>query len=205
MRATLGLTFIIGAVLAAPSPRAGHVLHEKRATEPVDWVQTRRLESDHILPLRIGLSQSNLDKIEDMLMAVSHPKSPTYGQHYTPKQVIDAFSPSDVSIGAVKDWLSGFGFSEDRMKLSNSRGWLEVANATTAEIEDLLNTEYHVYTHTETGMEQISMSISHYDVFLSYRGGFRLPLLLCSPPRERTCRFDHTNGSLRPSPTSSLL
>lgn len=147
------LAALAGLATAAPSPRAGHVLHEKRAMEPTDWAQTRRLEAGRVLPLRVGLTQSNLHELEDMLMAVSHPESPAYGQHWTPARVVEHFAPSAASVDAVRDWLTGAGLGAERLRLSPSKGWIEV-NATTAEVEELLSTEYHVYTHP-SGAEQI--------------------------------------------------
>lgn len=156
MRALFSLLVLAVGATALPSPRAGYVLHEKRARDPIGWEQTRRLEADKVLPLRIGLSQSNLHRIEEILMSVSHPKSETYGKHLTPAEVVDTFAPSTETVQTVKGWLTGFGFSDERLKLSKNKGWLHVVNATAAEIESLLDTEYHVYTHMETGEEQIS-------------------------------------------------
>ena len=139
----------------APSLRANHVLHEKRAHYPFDWALARRAEPNRILPFRIGLVQRNLEQIEDLLMTMSHPRSPDYGKHWSPARVIDHFSPGPETISSVKDWLKYEGIAEERIKLSTSKGWLEVVNATVAEVEELLGTEYHIFTH-ETGVEQIS-------------------------------------------------
>ncbi|EMD39903.1 hypothetical protein CERSUDRAFT_103818 [Gelatoporia subvermispora B] len=141
-------------VTSSPTRRGNHVVHEKRAMEPKRWQLVRRLEADKVLPMRFGLTQQNLHKLEEMLMAVSHPESPTYGQHYTPTEVVDVFAPSDETISAVKDWLVEFGFSPERLRLSLNKAWIEV-DATTAEAEELLQTEYHVFAH-ESGIEQIS-------------------------------------------------
>jgi tripeptidyl-peptidase-1 len=54
---------------AAPAP-ARHVLHEERQAPPTEWIQGARIESDAILPMRIGLSQTNLEKGHDFLMEV---------------------------------------------------------------------------------------------------------------------------------------
>ena len=88
-------------------------------------------------------------------MTMSHPRSPDYGKHWSPARVIDHFSPGPETISSVKDWLKYEGIAEERIKLSTSKGWLEVVNATVAEVEELLGTEYHIFTH-ETGVEQIS-------------------------------------------------
>lgn len=139
---------------SALSSRFTHVLHEKRAAHTRGWVKSRRLEAEKILPMRFGLKQRNLDQLEDMLMSVSHPESPTYGQHFSPAEVIKIFSPSVETISAVRGWLTESGIANERLQLSVDKGWIEL-NATTAEVEELLKTEYHVYSHS-SGVEQIS-------------------------------------------------
>ncbi|KAK7689950.1 hypothetical protein QCA50_006590 [Cerrena zonata] len=149
------LSCAVTLALALPSRRANHVVHEKRAFDPVeDWVKTRKLEADKVLPMRFGLAQQNLHRIEEILTAVSHPTSPTYGKHLSAAEIVDTFAPSVDTIAAVTDWLIEAGLHRDRLRLSASKGWIEV-NATVAEVEDLLDTEYHVYSHS-SGAEQIS-------------------------------------------------
>ncbi|KAJ7752583.1 subtilisin-like protein, partial [Mycena metata] len=147
----------LAAVSAAFPQRSAplHVVHEKRAADPhaSGWIQGRRMDPNDIIPLRVGLQQQNLHQLEDLLLSVSHPDSPTYGQHWSPAQVVDLFSPSYETIAAVKNWLVNSGLSEERLRLSPSRGWINV-NVTVAEAEDLLRTEYHVYTHPSSGVEQ---------------------------------------------------
>lgn len=145
---------LIVAAAAAPSRRAGHVLHEKRAAEPVDWIDVGRLQPSHVLPMRFGLTQQNLHLVEEMLMAISHPTSPTFGSHMSTTEVNDAFAPSKATLNSVVSWLESAGIALERLRLAHNSAWVEV-NATTAEVEDLLNTEYHVYVHTQTGKEQI--------------------------------------------------
>lgn len=139
------VTFAIIAY-AAPSSTVHHVVHERRAAEPLDWALSRRLESDKVLPMRFGLVQKNLDRLEAMLMSVSHPDSPTYGQHFSAEDVVRTFSPSRETIDAVTNWLTGSGFSSERLRLAPNNGWIHL-NATVAEVEELLKTEYHVYNH----------------------------------------------------------
>ena len=149
----LTLLLLCGLTTARPSPHYPHVVHERRAMEPRGWVKSRRLEADRVLPMRFGLTQSNIHKLEEMLMSVAHPSSPTYGQHYTPLDVVNAFSPSEETISTVISWLTESGLDRDRLRLTVNKGWVEV-NATTAEVEELLQAEYHVYMHP-SGFEQI--------------------------------------------------
>ncbi|KAF8158458.1 subtilisin-like protein [Crassisporium funariophilum] len=144
--------FLAKFVLGAPSSRTNHVIHEKRAAEPLDWTQARRLESHKVLNMRVGLAQQNMHRLEEMLLEVSHPESTKYGQHYTAADIVETFSPSAETISAVTDWLVDAGFSRDRLRLSGNKGWIQL-NATTAEVEELLDTEYHVYSHP-SGDEQ---------------------------------------------------
>ena len=148
---------LLGVAFAGPSPHSDHVVHETRAAEPIHWAKTGRLGSNRVLPMRFGLVQQNLHRLEEMLMSVSHPESPKYAQHFTPMEVVETFAPSEETISAVTSWLVDSGFSHDRLRLSPNKVWIHV-NASTSEVENLLNTEYHVYSHpsgdTQIGEEE---------------------------------------------------
>jgi tripeptidyl-peptidase I len=49
---------------------ATYVVHEKRHAPPRKWVKRDRIRSEAILPMRIGLKQSNLEKGHSFLMDV---------------------------------------------------------------------------------------------------------------------------------------
>jgi tripeptidyl-peptidase-1 len=162
----LALAALSGISAALPSPSSPHVVHEKRAAEPyaAGWIQARRLESSKVIPMRVGLQQRNLHQLEDLLLSVSHPESPTYGQHWSPAQIVDMFAPSHETIAAVKNWLVDSGLAAERLRLSPSRGWIAV-NVTVEEAEKLLHTEYHVYTHP-SGAEQFGeFNVRFYELF----------------------------------------
>jgi len=150
---------LLGVASAVPSLRSDNVVHETRVSA-THWTKTNRLDSNKVLPMRFGLTQQNLHKLEEMLMSVSHPESPNYAQHFTPMEVVDAFAPSEETISAVTDWLVDSGFSRDRLRLSANKGWIHL-DASTSEVENLLNTEYHVYAHpsgdTQIGCENYSL------------------------------------------------
>ncbi|KAI9509938.1 subtilisin-like protein [Russula earlei] len=150
----LQLLAISSLVAAAPSRRANHVVHERRSVEPRNWMKSRRVDPYKVLPLRIGLAQQNLEQLEELLMAISSPDSPSFGQHWSPERVADHFAPSENTISTVTEWLTTEGFRGDRIRVSPSKGWIDV-NATVSEIEALLSAEYHVFTHP-SGHEQIS-------------------------------------------------
>lgn len=86
--------------LAAPSTLSkrfeDHVVHEERSSIPHEWVKDSNmiLDKTRTIPVRINLVQNNLDeKAEDLLMSVSHPESPKYGEHYSPHDIADLVRP----------------------------------------------------------------------------------------------------------------
>lgn len=54
---------------------SGYVLHEKSRGSERQVFRRARVHQDHVIPVRIGLVQSNLDQGYDMLMDVAHPES----------------------------------------------------------------------------------------------------------------------------------
>ncbi|KAI8972408.1 subtilisin-like protein [Trametes punicea] len=149
---TLGVTSL---ALAAHVP-VRRVVHESRRSLPLGWSPVRRAEPDAIIPLSVGLVQSNLENLEAYLLDVSHPDSPNYAKHWTPAQVADAFQPSADSIQTVHSWLVEDGrIDAKRITLSKSGAWI-LANVTVEEAEQLLGTEYYVYQHAESGKEHVA-------------------------------------------------
>lgn len=132
------------------TPRADHVVHERRIQDPA-WTRTQRLKGDVILPLRIGLKQRNLELLPDFLMSVSDPSSSSFGQHWTPEKVIEMFAPASEAGDRVHAWLVSAGFEESRLRRSANRAWFEVRDATAGEVEQLLDARYHVYKREEGG------------------------------------------------------
>jgi len=151
---TLLSSSLISLVLAGPqiSPYA---VHERRSRVPHGWYHSHKHHANAVIPLRFGLSQSNIDNIEDYLNDVSEPTSPNFGKHWSPIQVAAAFAPSDESVDTVRTWLIDSGFTRDRVRVTPTKGWIEV-NATVEEAERLLLTEYHVYQH-DSGSHHICM------------------------------------------------
>ena len=60
------LVYLVSCVVAVPAPVA-NVVHEKRDSAPVSWAKRNRVAPHVLLPVRIGLTQSNLDIGPDLL------------------------------------------------------------------------------------------------------------------------------------------
>lgn len=83
---------LVTAVLASPLSQT-NVVHEKRTALPHGWKRRDVLDRRAILPMRIALTQSNLDRGHEWLMDVSHPDSKNYGRHWKADDVAQAFAP----------------------------------------------------------------------------------------------------------------
>lgn len=168
---TLGLLATTGLCAPAPTEHGTYVLHEKRSGEPHAWDKHSRTAKDHVLPVRIGLKQQNLDLAEEYINDVAHPDSPNYGKHWTPEQIAKTFEPAQEATDKTVDWLVSSGISVDRLRhslgkqifegplglnepfandcLSLGKNWIEF-NASIAEAERLFDTEYHYFEQKMT-------------------------------------------------------
>ena len=84
----LGTTLALAACALALPKSSRHVVHERRNKGSV-WVpkEDYTVDKNFKLPVRIGLTQSNLHLGHDMLMKVSEPDSKDYGKHLSMEQV----------------------------------------------------------------------------------------------------------------------
>lgn len=149
-----------------------HVLHERQQLSS-EWKKLDPVGGDTILPIRIGLTQSNLEHGDDLLMRVyvaffrllqpsadftnnsSDPASEHYGKHYTAEEVIDLFAPSTVTVNSVQAWLNDAGIESNRISLSSNKQWMQF-DASTQEAEMLLHTRFHSYEHLATAKRSIA-------------------------------------------------
>lgn len=127
-----------------------HVVHEQRDLTSASsiWTKLARVSPDSILPVRIGLSQSNLDIAHGHLLQLSDPSSSKYGKHWTSDQVLDFFQPSNDTVNNVTKWLSENGIKY--VTHSDNKAWLAF-DAPASLVKALLYTEYYKYENQITG------------------------------------------------------
>lgn len=145
------------------SPVSIHTVHEKRATTPRLWRRGDRVDQEAILPIRIGLTQSNLEDAYDHLMEVSHPSSPNFGKHWTAQEVHDMYAPSKEAVHDVRAWLVASGINPQTIVHSDNKGWLAI-EMTTRQAEELFKTEYHEYEHKQRQGRKVKVGCDEYQV-----------------------------------------
>ncbi|KAK0461797.1 tripeptidyl peptidase A [Desarmillaria tabescens] len=135
--------------LAASGALAAHSVKET-VVPPREWIRDGLAPSSHILELRIGLRQSNFDALERHLYEVSDPSHSRYGEYLSKEEVEDLVVPHPESLTAVDAWLSSYGLPESEYIRSSAKDWLTI-NIPVSLAEKLLDTEYHVWRHAESG------------------------------------------------------
>ena len=150
---------LVASAFAIPTPSSDYVVHEQRAVIPFGWRRVERLNGSFILPIRIALVQTKLDKVEEYLLSVSDPTSENYGKHWTAEKIANTFKPSNETVNAVLTWLVRAGIGLQRIKKSQSLGWLEF-NCTVSEAQNLLKTEYYKFKHT-SGVPHVGCTAYH--------------------------------------------
>jgi tripeptidyl-peptidase I len=82
-------------------------------------------------------------------------QSDKYGQHWSAKEVAEAFAPTEETVKAVKAWLASYGFGDEHVEHTQSLGFLQF-NASVEDVEELLNTKYNIYQHDETKQPHVA-------------------------------------------------
>lgn len=126
-----------------------YVVHERRQTHRAGAHLTKRsqVNSGSLLPMRIGLTQVDLHRGYDLVMDVSHPESKNYGKHYSAEEVNKLFAPAAETVQAVRNWLISSGIAEERIKVSDNKGWFAF-DAYKEEAEELFRTQYYQEEHS---------------------------------------------------------
>ncbi|EME86689.1 uncharacterized protein MYCFIDRAFT_206911 [Pseudocercospora fijiensis CIRAD86] len=101
-----------------------------------------------------------------LLLLIADPDSPNHGMFSFDMALQPANScrqalvSSEETSNEVFKWLSAIEIHHSRITHSKGRNWLEV-NATVAEIERLLKTEYHLFQHQENGGYRVACDSYH--------------------------------------------
>lgn len=108
------------------------------------WVAAGQPDPDFELRFTVVLRRQNEHLMEGELMAVSDPRSPRYGKHYSLQEVADKFGASDEVINMVEKWLrpAARGIIDISRGRDHARVHLKVSDA-----ERLFNIKLMKYTH----------------------------------------------------------
>lgn len=133
------------AALAGPlQPR--YVVKESHPV-PESFTREGDAAPSHLIRLQIGLRQSRFDELERQLYETSDPDHHRYGNHLSVEEVNELVKPDDETLAQVLDWLSEH-VRLDSIRYSSAKDYLSVTLPVST-IENLLDTKYSVYRHTD--------------------------------------------------------
>nr|XP_054379954.1 tripeptidyl-peptidase 1 isoform X1 [Pongo abelii] len=82
---------------------------DQRRTLPPGWVSLGRADPEEELSLTFALRQQNVERLSELVQAVSDPSSPQYGKYLTLENVADLVRPSPLTLHTVQKWLLAAG------------------------------------------------------------------------------------------------
>jgi len=127
----------------------GTLVSVERSVEvPDGWTITGPTDPDGLVELTFAVKQQNLEKLEDVLMRVSDPQSPTYGEHISNDEVHKLTAPKAEHSRLVMDFLKKHGVSG---KPATPNGDQIVATVPFAHAEKMLSARYMNLVHDVTG------------------------------------------------------
>ncbi|RFU78327.1 serine endopeptidase [Trichoderma arundinaceum] len=187
-------------------PSNNYVLHETRnptGTGQLNshrhWRRGSRLDPNAIIPLRIGLVQSNVHRGYERLMEVSDPSSESFGKHLSQDEVHELFAPTHETFDAVHSWLVESGVNATDIRQYVNKGWLAI-DLPVSHIENLFLTQYH--EHEREGVIKIGCDQYHVPKHLAEHIDYIVPGVKLSPPmvkrsmerRADTSSHNHRKG-----------
>jgi tripeptidyl-peptidase I len=128
------------------------IQHESRPQVPAGFSSIGIAPSNATLNLRIALKSRNATGLEDILMQVSTPGHPNYGQHLSKAEVEAYVAPSDSTVQAVTSWLDTEGISYNR--ITPAGDWIAIP-VSVDKASNLFGAQFSVYTHDDTGVSTI--------------------------------------------------
>ncbi|RDX47318.1 family S53 protease [Lentinus brumalis] len=153
MVATRGLFFVSLFALALSKPMARNMkLHESREGIPEGFSLRGAAQPEQTIKLRLALVQSNLAELERKLIDVSTPSSANYGKHLSKAEVQQLVAPTQDSVDAVNSWLKENDISAKT--ISATGDWLSF-EVPVSKANELLDADFSIYTHDETGTEAV--------------------------------------------------
>lgn len=138
--------FVLFCLLALGTAMWGMVPME-RARNHKRWIQNKRADGSELHEVVFAIKQRNLDLLDTILMEVSDPTNPRYGQHLTFEQV-GMLTTNTQATEQIVAWLN-----EHHVTVvhTTKRGEYIKARAPVGTWEQLLGTEFYQYQHPKLG------------------------------------------------------
>ena len=192
--ASLLMLCLAGVVLSNPSSAVpSNVLHTKERPDPRHWddvSETSNFFLDAFLSkpfkFRLSLKQQNMDKIKQIALDVSNPKSGQYGKYLKQSEIDELTKPDENDVATVRNFIEAS--SSDKCTVTARKEVLDVACEDARIVQNMLKTKFHVLQNRNKRTQNLLRAKDFYlpsDVNEKVQGIFGLHGLPLPPRRER--------------------
>lgn len=190
MLGTLFFSFLFVGALAAPYTLRDH------------WIQLGKARSDHEVKLTFAIKQTNTAWLKETLAAVSHPRSPRYGQYLNFDKIAKYVHGRPESVRAVVETLRSAGVEEERIDFTLGRDFA-VVFAPVEKIETIFSAAFYEFRHRELDDFRIVKSVN-YSLPISLQGHVDFVFGIKEFPQKPKvfARKGASNGNLSVDPQS---
>lgn len=154
----LALLAVSALATASPTARVALEADVNIAAYQRGWQSAGRADGAAMLEMTFAIKQQNLDQLTNILVEISDPTNPKYGQHLTKDQVDALVAPTKEATTAVNNFVFQHGVS-----CNPSGSAALVCQVPVAVAEEMLAVEYHNFVHVETGAAFVRAN-THYTV-----------------------------------------
>ena len=204
--ASLLLLCLAGVVLGTRSASvSSNVLHTKERPDPQNWEdvsETSNFFLDAFLSkpfkFRFSLKQQNMDKIKQIALDVSNPKSGQYGKYLTQSEIDELTKPDKKDVATVRKFIETSSSKKCTATLKKEILDVECENAHI--VQNMLKTKFHVLQNRKKRAQNLLRAKDFYlpiDVNDKVHGIFGLHGLPL-PPRKK---IDASSGPASVTPS----
>jgi len=151
---------LVSVLLLPALYHGGFVGMEEPSLVPEGWTVGAPADREGLIKLTFAVKQQRLSELHDVLMAVSDPRSPSYGEHLSNQEVHDLTAPKAEHLEAVMAFLKSHGAEGKR---ATPNGDQITATVSFAAAEKMLSARYLQLTHSSTGAA-VNRAVSGYSL-----------------------------------------
>eukprot|EP00944_MAST-04C_sp_MAST-4C-sp1_P006994 g6994.t1 len=187
------LLLLCVAGLALATPAVSNVLHTKERPDPRHWddvSDTSKFFLDAFLSkpfkFRMSLKQPNMEKVKQIALDVSDPKSPQYGQYLKQSEIDELTKPDAKDVDVVRNFITTS--SSNKCSVTATKEVLDVVCENAHVVQTMLKTSFHVLQNRNKRTQNLLRAKDFYlpnDVNNKVQGIFGLHGLPLPPRKEK--------------------
>ncbi|KAJ7636361.1 family S53 protease-like protein [Roridomyces roridus] len=134
------------------------VVLERVSTTPPEFAHlgagTGGISPDEELTLRIALSHSNIEGLQERTYAVSDPTHSLYGEHLSTKEIAEFVNPPAETLSVVTTWLTSRGITPVPLSSSPFNDVLQIT-VPARQANVLLGADFQAFVHEASGTRMV--------------------------------------------------